>query len=98
MTRKPDDVVGSRGAPAAGGGHQTPEQDAITRQEPGGRTEQSRNAEWSEAGGTPGRPPVSVGGSSGGHSDQKAADGPREGEKTAAGHYRTEQTGGKVDW
>jgi hypothetical protein len=39
-----------------------------------------------------------VGGSSGGHSDQKAAQGPREGEPVAAGEYRTEKTKGRVDW
>ncbi|TGD99013.1 hypothetical protein [Methylobacterium nonmethylotrophicum] len=97
MTRKPDDVVGSRGEPAAGGGHQTPEQAAITRQGSGGRDEAERTREWSSAG-TPGRPPVSVGGSSGGHSDQVAAQGPAEGKKVADGAYRTERTGGKVDW
>ncbi|KMO28020.1 hypothetical protein VP06_28905 [Methylobacterium aquaticum] len=96
MTRKPDDVVGSRGEPAVGGGHQTPEQAAITRQEGGGRDEAELKREWSSAG-TPGRPPVSVGGSSGGHSDQVAAQGPREGEKVADGESRTEKTGGTVD-
>ncbi|MDE3750264.1 hypothetical protein O0C52_31320, partial [Methylobacterium radiotolerans] len=30
VTRKPDDKVGSRGSPPAGGGHQTSDQAAIT--------------------------------------------------------------------
>ncbi|WP_407524266.1 hypothetical protein [Methylobacterium oryzisoli] len=97
MTRKPDDVVGRPGGPAAGDGHQTPQQAAITGQDGGGRDEASRAGEWSKAG-TPGRPPASVGGSSGGHSDQKAAQGPHEDEKVAGGEYRTEKTKGRVDW
>lgn len=36
VTRKPDDAVGSRGTPPAGGGHQTPEQAAITDMGSGG--------------------------------------------------------------
>ncbi|MEH3144620.1 MAG: hypothetical protein PGN34_04575 [Methylobacterium frigidaeris] len=98
MTRKPDDVVGSPGGPAAGDGHQTAEQAAITRQGTGGRDDADRNPEWAQSGGEKGRPPVAVGGSSGGHSDQKSAQGPDEGGKVAAGEYRTERTGGKVDW
>lgn len=95
MTRKPDDVVGSRGEPAVGGGHQTPSR----RRSPGrrGRPRRGRAEARMVLGRHPGRPPVSVGGSSGGHSDQIAAQGPREGEKVADGEYRTEKTGGEVD-
>jgi hypothetical protein len=97
MTRKPDDIVGTPGEPAVGGGHQTAQQAAITRQEGGGRSDADRNAGWRDAGGEPGRAPPATGGSSGGHSDQKRVDdGP--GEKSAAGETRTERTGGKVDW
>ena len=95
MTRKPDDVVGTPSGPAAGGGKQTAQQEAITRQSGGGVADDRRNAEWSVAGGAPGRAPVVIGGSSGGHADQKAGD-DGEGEKSAAGLTRTEQTS-KVD-
>ncbi|WP_298952174.1 hypothetical protein [uncultured Methylobacterium sp.] len=98
MTRKPDDIVGTRGGPAAGDGHQTAQQAAITRQGEGGRDDAERNPEWAQSGGEEGRPPVSVGGSSGGQSDQVAAQGPDEGRKVADGGSRTERTGGKVDW
>lgn len=97
MTRKPDDVVGTPGGPAAGGGKQTPQQEAITRQSGGGATDAERNADWDHAGGEPGRAPAVIGGSSGGHADQKTG-GDGAGEKGAAGLTRTERTGGKVDW
>ncbi|NEU13294.1 hypothetical protein G3T14_14305 [Methylobacterium sp. BTF04] len=70
-TRKPDDAVGTRGDPAVSGGHQSPEQAAITGLEPDGRTDADRKKAWSEAGGVPGRNPAPVGGSSDGQSDRK---------------------------
>ncbi len=90
-TRKPDDTVGSRGPHPAGGGHQTPEQAAITaqgsekgsEQGSGGRSDADRHGEWRENGGAAGRTPPALGGSSGGHSDRKASAGPREGEPVA---------------
>lgn len=101
MARKPDDDVGESGTPSVGGGHQTAQQAAITGQGPGqeegGRTDADRNASWGAHGGTPGRAPTSVGGSSEGHSDQQAGQGAREDEKVAGGLYRTERTGGKTD-
>lgn len=97
MSRKPDDDVGSPGAPAAGGGHQTPEQARLTGQSAGGRSDAERNESWGEAGAAPGRAPVAMGGSSGGHGDQKAAD-DEPGERHGSGTTRSEQTGGKVDW
>lgn len=97
MTRKPDDVVGTPGGPAAGGGRQTPQQEAITRQSGSGVSDAQRNAGWRDAGGAPGRGSPAIGGSSGGHADQKASD-DHEGEKAAAGLTRTERTGGKADW
>lgn len=81
-TRKPDEAVGSRGPAPAGGGHQTPEQAAITAQGSGGRSDAEREGEWSETGET-GRTPPAIGGSSAGHSDRKASAGPREGEPVA---------------
>lgn len=70
-TRKPDAAVGTRGGPAAAGGHQSPEQAAITDQAPGGQDDTARGNEWSETGGAPGRNPSPVGGSSDGQSDRK---------------------------
>ncbi|MDP4004973.1 hypothetical protein [Methylobacterium sp. NEAU K] len=90
VPRKPDDAVGTRGGPAAGGGRQTPEQAAIT--DIGdvelGRTEPK--AGWSGSG-EAGRSPPALGGSSGGHSDLKASRGPTAGEKVASGHARAER-------
>lgn len=99
MARENDDDVGEAGKPSVGGGHQTAQQAAITGQGggAGGKTDAERNASWSEHGGTPGRAPVSVGGSSEGHSDQQAGQGADEDEKVAGGLYRTERTGGKTD-
>lgn len=92
-TRKPDEAVGSRGPSPAGGGHQTPQQAAITEQGSGGRSDDERTGEWAkgrardEARGKDaaeeGRTPPALGGSSGGHSDRKASAGPREGEPVA---------------
>ena len=45
---------------------------------------------WGKSG-EAGRAPPAVGGSSGGHSDQKASRGPAADEKVADGHYRVEQ-------
>lgn len=70
-TRKPDDDVGTRGAPAIGGGRQTPEQEAARDQEGGGLTDAERNRNWSETGGQKGRNPAPVGGSSDGQSDRR---------------------------
>lgn len=70
-TRKPDDDVGTPGAPAVAGGGHTADQSAVTDQTPGGLTDAERNAEWGEGGGPRGRNPVPVGGSSDGQSDRK---------------------------
>lgn len=88
VTRKPDDAVGSRGEPPAGGGHQTADQAAITDMGEGG-TPEPRDG-WGGTG-EPGRSPPAVGGSSGGHSDQKASRGPAADETVAAGHSRAER-------
>lgn len=74
-TRKPDEV-GTPGAPAVGGGHQTSQQAEITgqgsgNQEAGGRTDADRKADWDKAGNAPGRNPTPFGGSSDGQSDRK---------------------------
>jgi hypothetical protein len=67
-TRKPDDDVGKPGEAAAAGGGQSADQAAITRQDPGGRSDTDRNAAWD---GTPkGRNPAPAGGSSDGQSDR----------------------------
>jgi hypothetical protein len=70
-TRKPDDDVGSQGAPAVGGGRQTPGQEAARDQGAGGVTDAERNQNWNEAGGQKGRNPAPVGGSSNGQSDRR---------------------------
>ena len=90
VTRKPDDAVGSQGDPPAGGGHQTADQAAITEMG-SGKTPRSEPKEGWGSTGEPGRSPPAVGGSSGGHSDQKASRGPAAGEKVADGHYRAER-------
>lgn len=90
VTRKPDDAVGSRGTPLAGGGHQTPEQAAITDMGSGGTPRSEPKEGWGSTG-EPGRAPPAIGGSSGGHSDQKASRGPAADTKVAAGHSRAEQ-------
>ncbi|MCJ2135158.1 hypothetical protein MKK69_14020 [Methylobacterium sp. J-026] len=69
-TRKPEDAVGSPGGPAAGGGHQTAEQAAITDMGAAPRTEPKDG--WGSTGDS-GRAPPAIGGSSGGQSDRKAA-------------------------
>ncbi|MGH1569610.1 hypothetical protein ACRAWG_01710 [Methylobacterium sp. P31] len=90
VTRKPDDKVGSRGTPPAGGGHQTPDQAAITDMGAGGSARTEPKDGWGGTG-EPGRSPPAVGGSSDGHSDQKASRGPAADEKVAGGHYRAER-------
>lgn len=89
ITRKPDDAVGSEGNPAAGDGHQTAEQAAITGMGSGGKDDASRHEEWGK--GKPGSAPPAIGGSSGGHSDQQASQGPEAGHKVADGLSRPEK-------
>lgn len=90
VTRKPDDAVGSRGEPPAGGGHQTADQASITDMAGGGEAQPEPREGWG-ATGEPGRSPPAVGGSSGGHSDRKASRGPAADQTVAAGHARGEQ-------
>jgi hypothetical protein len=68
--RNPNDV-GSPGHPGADGGHQTPQQAAVTRQEGGGRDDAERNAAWSKDKASPERKGPTLGGSSQGSSDRK---------------------------
>jgi hypothetical protein len=89
VTRKPDDKVGTKGSPAAGGGHQTAEQAAITSMGTGGKDDSARHESWGK--GEEGASPPAVGGSSGGHSDQKASQGPEADRKVADGLYRAER-------
>ncbi|SFH03481.1 hypothetical protein [Methylobacterium gossipiicola] len=70
-TRKPDDDVGTPGAPAVAGGGHTADQSAVTDLTPGGLTDAQRNAAWKAGEAEPGRNPVPVGGSSDGQSDRK---------------------------
>ncbi|KAB1076398.1 hypothetical protein [Methylobacterium soli] len=91
VTRKPDEDVGTPGGPAAGGGRQTAQQAEMTRMGSGGRTDGDRNEGWDAAGGEPGRNPPALGGSSAGHSDQKASHGPRAGETVADGLSKAER-------
>ncbi len=70
--RKPDDSVGSPGGPAAGDGHQTAEQAALTDMGSGAAPRTEPKAGWGSTGDA-GRAPPAIGGSSGGHSDRKAA-------------------------
>ena len=93
VTRKPDDAVGSKGSPAAGGGHQTSAQAAITDMGAGGKADTDRKKEWGE--GQAGASPPAIGGSSGGHSDQTASRGPEAGRKVADGHSRAERETGE---
>ena len=94
VTRKPDDKVGSPGSPATGGGGHTPEQAAITDLDPGGIPDAERRVDWGGAG-EPGRAPPTPGGSSGGHSDQKASRGPAEDTKIVSGHSKAEREAGR---
>lgn len=76
-------------------GRQTPQQEAITRREGGGEesglTDAQRNAQWSQAGGEPGRAPVATGGSSQGKSDQDDGRPGHAGAKVADGLTRPER-------
>ena len=76
-------------------GRQTPQQAALTRREGGGEesgvSDAERNADWSKAGGEPGRAPVAVGGSSQGRSDQNASHPGGVGAKVADGLTRPER-------
>ncbi|MCJ2068111.1 hypothetical protein MKK75_04680 [Methylobacterium sp. J-030] len=90
VTRKPDDSVGSGGAPPAGGGRQTADQAAITDMGGGGAAQPEPREGWGRSG-EPGRSPPAVGGSSGGHSDQKVSRGPAADATVADGHSRAER-------
>jgi len=90
VTRKPDDTVGSKGEHPAGGDHQTPEQAAITDMGSGEAAKTESKEGWGQSD-EAGRSPPAVGGSSGGHSDQKASRGPSADQKVADGHYRVER-------
>lgn len=92
VTRKPDDDVGTPGSGPAGGGRQTGDQAAITDMDAGGRSDAERNAGW-EAGAA-GQSPPALGGSSGGHSDQKPARGPDADRKVAGGLSKPEREEG----
>ena len=72
VTRKPDDKVGTAGSPPAGGGHQTAEQAAVTDFGTGGKDDAARHRDWGK--GEAGATPTPIGGSSGGHFDQKPAE------------------------
>ena len=89
MPKKNDNIVGQSEGPIGGGGHQTKEQAAIVQQDGGGLSDAERSRTWSKEG--QGRMTPAPGGSSGGHSDQLAARGPRENRKVADGLYDTEQ-------
>lgn len=70
-TRKPDSDVGTKGEPAVAGGGQTAQQAEITGMKTGARSDADRKADWNTTGGSPGRNPAPVGGSSDGQSDRK---------------------------
>lgn len=89
VTRKPDDKVGTAGSPPAGGGRQTAQQAAITGMGSGGKDDKTRRAEMGDR--ADGSLPPAVGGSSGGHSDQKASRGSVEDTRVAGGLYRAER-------
>lgn len=56
----------------------------------GGSSQPEPKQGWGRTG-EPGRSPPAVGGSSGGHSDQKASRGPAAGETVADGHYKVDR-------
>lgn len=91
VTRKSDNDVGKPGSKPAGGGHQMSEQAAITERGESGLSDADRNRDRPNAGGAAGHGPTSVGGSSGGHSDQHSASGRG---KVAGGHYDVEKEHG----
>ncbi|MFL5034668.1 MAG: hypothetical protein ACJ8EC_06570 [Microvirga sp.] len=84
MPKKPDDIVGQSQGPIVGGGHQTPEQKAITERSGGGLTDAERNAQSTESGDEPGRAPTAVGGSSQGQADRMPAGGASVSNETAS--------------
>ncbi|GLS46023.1 hypothetical protein [Methylobacterium brachythecii] len=84
-----DDDVGKLGSPAVAGGRQTAQQEDITNMSAKGRSDNDRQKDRDGLQHDAGRNPVPVGGSSGGHSDQKSASG--NGEKVAHGHYKVEK-------
>jgi hypothetical protein len=94
MPKKNDNIVGESQGPILNGGHQTGQQAEIVNQGGGGKTDAERRQEWSGSDAREGRADPAIGGSSGGHSDQMAARGPREDRKIAGGLYETEQTQG----
>jgi hypothetical protein len=94
MPKKNDNIVGRSEGPIVAGGHQTAEQAAIVQQGGGGKTDADRNAAWNGDEAQKGRMDPAIGGSSGGHSDQIAARGPKEDRKVAGGLYDTEKTHG----
>jgi len=89
MPRKNDNIVGRSEGPIVGGGHQTPQQADIVKQEGGGLTDEERSAMAAERSQLPGNP--AIGGSSGGHSDQMGSRGAEDDRKVAGGHYRAEK-------
>jgi hypothetical protein len=95
MPKKNDNIVGRSTGPAVNGGHQTPEQADIVKQEGGGTTDAERHSRMEGGPRTKGDP--AVGGSSGGHSDQIASRGPAEGRKVAGGQSHSERTNGQDD-
>ena len=87
---RPDNEVGSPGRAPAGGGRQTPEQARLTERAPTGGDDSERKDLWSQHG-EPGRSPPTPGGSSGGHSDQKASRGPEADRPVAGGLSKPER-------
>ncbi len=90
-----DDHVGQNRA--RDDGRQTPEQKAVLSGggEEGGRPEPKSEGDWAArgaSGGVPGRPPVAIGGNSGGHGDRLPTGGgtvsnaPASNPKTEPGH------------
>ena len=94
MPKKNDNIVGQSEGPIVNGGHQTPQQAEIVRQDGGGLSDAERRTMES---GPEGKGNPSVGGSFGGHSDQMASQGPNEDRKVAGGLYDTERTKGTGD-
>lgn len=84
--RKPDDEVGD--AKAVDDGRQTQAQKAVLGGGgEDGRPEPKSEADWAAmgaSGGTPGRPPVAIGGNSGGHGDRMPSGGGTESSEPAS--------------
>ena len=96
MPKKNDNIVGRSEGPIVGGGHQTPEQADIVKQEGGGLSDAERSRQMQQ-GGSLAKGNPAIGGSSGGHSDQLASKGPAEDRKIADGLYDTERQHDKSD-